>query len=101
MHINFYVGYNSNREEAESKSSFGIVYSLCYAKGILPMYKSDIPLAFISELVKDKRAMQNYASLSEQEKSVILLKARLAQSQDDMRVIAMSLSDKTSAEEYL
>ena len=65
------------------------------------MYKSDIPLAFMSELVKDKRAMQNYASLSEQEKSVILLKARLAQSKDDLRVIAMSLSDKIGAEEYL
>ena len=55
----------------------------------------------MSELVKDKRAMQNYASLSEQEKSVILLKARLAQSKDDLRVIAMSLSDKIGAEEYL
>ncbi len=65
------------------------------------MYKSDIPLGLMHELVKDKRAMQNYASLSEQEKSVILLKARLAQSQDDMRVIAMSLSDKIGAEEYL
>ena len=64
------------------------------------MYKSDIPLGLMRELVKDKRAMQNYASLSEQEKSVILLKARKAQSKDDMRVIAMSLSDKIGAQEY-
>ena len=54
----------------------------------------------MSELVRDKRAMQNYASLSEQEKSVILLKARKAQSKDDMRVIVTSLSDKIGAEEY-
>ena len=97
-----FIGYNSNREETKSNNSFGIAYSQSVArKGILPMHKSEIPLAFMCELVKDKRAMQNYASLSEQEKSVILLKVRKAQSQDDMRVIAMSLSDKIGAEEYL
>ena len=64
------------------------------------MFKGCIPLMLMHELVKDKRAMQNYASLSEQEKSVILLKARKAQSKDDMRVIVTSLSDKIGAEEY-
>ena len=94
------TGYNIQWEEARVKCSLTGVFPILY-KGDTAMYKSEIPLGLMQELVKDKRAMQNYASLSEQEKSVILLKARLAQSKDDMRVIAMSLSDKISAREYL
>lgn len=64
------------------------------------MLKTDMPLGLMYELTKDKRAMQNYATLSEQERQRILTRAKKAESKEDMRLIVMSLSDKTSAVEY-
>lgn len=64
------------------------------------MLKTDMPLGLMHELTKDKRAMQNYAALSEQERQRILIRAKKAESKEDMHLIVMSLSDKTSAVEY-
>lgn len=69
-------------------------------KGDTAIMKNEMPLGLMQELTKDKRAMQNYAELSEQERHRILMRARKAQSKEDMHLIVMSLSDKTSAVEY-
>ena len=67
---------------------------------MLSMSKMEMPIGLMHELTKDKRAMQNYAALSEQERQRILTRAKKAESKEDMQLIVMSLSDKTSAVEY-
>ena len=62
--------------------------------------RTEMPIGLMFELTKDKRSMQNYAALSEQERQKILLRARKAQTKEDMHLIVMSLSDKESAVEY-
>jgi hypothetical protein len=64
------------------------------------MIKTDMPIALLGELVKDKEAMRVYAALSEKERQRILIRARKAQTKEEMSVIVMSLSDRISAVEY-
>ncbi|MBQ1244356.1 MAG: hypothetical protein IIW20_03745 [Clostridia bacterium] len=64
------------------------------------MIKTDMPIALLGELVKDKEAMRAYAALSEKERQRILIRARKAQTKEEMSVIVMSLSDRISAVEY-
>lgn len=56
----------------------------------------EMPLGLMYAMTQDKRAMKQYASLSEEEREKVLARARRAVSQADMQLIVMSLSDGVS-----
>ena len=64
------------------------------------MMKKGLPLGFMAALVQDKRAMQNFARMSEREQNEVLSRVRTAKSKADMQLIVMSISDSESAVEY-
>lgn len=65
------------------------------------MQNRELPIGFVAAIVQDKRAMQNFAAMSEEERSKVLSRARKAKTRADMQLLAASLSDVISAaEEY-
>ena len=54
----------------------------------------------MAALAQDKRAMQNFARMSEGERETVLSRARKAKTRADMQLIVESLSDAISATEY-
>ena len=59
----------------------------------------DLPQGLLLELVRDKRAMQGFSALTERERACILARARAARSEADLRLVVLSLSDKSEARE--
>ncbi len=64
------------------------------------MTKKDLPLHFLYALAQDKRAMQNFAGLSDKERDAVLSRAMAATSRADMQLIAQSLSDEMGCVEH-
>ena len=65
------------------------------------MQNRELPIGFVAAIVEDKRAMQNIAAMSEEERNKVLSRARKAKTRADMQLLAASLSDVISAaEEY-
>ena len=65
------------------------------------MQNKELPIGFVAAIVQDKRAMQNFAKMSEGERKAVLSRARKAKTRADMQLLAASLSDVISAtEEY-
>ncbi len=64
------------------------------------MTKKGLPIAFLSALAEDKRAMQNFAGLSDKERDAVLSRAMSATSRADMQLIARSLSDEMGTVEH-
>ena len=65
------------------------------------MQRMELPIGFMAALAQDKRAMQNFARMSEGERETVLSRARKAKTRADMQLLAASLSDCVSAtEEY-
>ena len=65
------------------------------------MHNKELPIGFVAAIVQDKRAMQNFARMSEGERENVLSRARKAKTRADMQLLAASLSDVISAtEEY-
>ena len=64
------------------------------------MQRMELPIGFMAALAQDKRAMQNFARMSEGERETVLSRARKAKTRADMQLIAESLSDAISAAEY-
>lgn len=65
------------------------------------MQNRELPIGFVAAIVQDKRAMQNFAAMSEEERNKVLSRARKAKTRADMQLLAASLSDTISAaEEY-
>ena len=65
------------------------------------MQNRELPIGFVAAIVEDKRAMQNFAAMSEEERNKVLSRARKAKTRADMQLLAASLSDVISAaEEY-
>ncbi|MBQ8173833.1 MAG: hypothetical protein IJ009_00350 [Clostridia bacterium] len=65
------------------------------------MQNKELPIGFVAAIVQDKRAMQNFAKMSEGEREAVLRRARQAKTRADMQLITASLSDAISAtEEY-
>lgn len=65
------------------------------------MQNRELPIGFVAAIVQDKRAMQNFAAMSEEERNKVLSRARKAKTRADMQLLAASLSDVISAaEEY-
>ena len=65
------------------------------------MQNKELPIGFVAAIVQDKRAMQNFAKMSEGERESVLRRARQAKTRADMQLLVASLSDVISAaEEY-
>lgn len=64
------------------------------------MTKKDLPLSFLYALTQDKRAMRNFAGLSDKERDAVLSRAQAATSRADMQLIAQSLSDEMGCVEH-
>ena len=64
------------------------------------MMKKGLPLGFMAALAQDKRAMRNFARMSEKEQDAVIRRARSAESKADMQLIVMSIADDVSAAEY-
>lgn len=63
------------------------------------MQNKELPIGFVAAIVQDKRAMQNFAKMSEGERESVLRRARQAKTRADMQLLAASLSDAISAAE--
>ncbi len=61
--------------------------------------RQELPFGLMYVMAQDKRAMQHFARMNEQEKNGIIEKARGAMSEAELKLIVMSLSDGTSAVE--
>ena len=59
-----------------------------------------LPDGLILELARDKRAMQRFSALSREERDRVVTRARAARTWADMRLLVLSLSDRTDAREY-
>lgn len=59
-----------------------------------------LPLPFLAALSRNKRAMQQYARMSEEDRERVLRRVRAAVSGADMRLIVLSLDNSVSAQEY-
>lgn len=59
-----------------------------------------LPDGFLLEIVRDKRAMQRFSSLSVQERDRVVARARAARNRAEMRLLVLSLSDRVEAQEF-
>ena len=59
-----------------------------------------LPDAFLLEIARDKRAMQRFSSLTAKERDRIVARARAARSRAEVRLVVLSLSDRTEAQEF-
>jgi hypothetical protein len=57
------------------------------------MKMNALPLGFSMALAQNKTAMKHFASLTEQEKQVVLHRAQHVRSKSDMRQLVSSLTD--------
>lgn len=63
------------------------------------MMKTVLPIGFAFALTQDKRAMQNFARMSDGERKAVLLRAERARTRADMQLIVSSLSDSVGCHE--
>ena len=59
-----------------------------------------LPDCFLLDIVRDKRAMQRFSSLSAKERDRVVARARAARSRAEMRLLVLSLSDRVEAQEF-
>lgn len=59
----------------------------------------DLPQGLLLELVRDKRAMQGFSALTESERECILARARAARTGADLRLVVLSLCERSEAHE--
>lgn len=61
----------------------------------------EIPIGFLFALTEDKSAMRRFCHLSDEELDAVIDRARHALSREDMRVLALSLSEGMEAGELV
>ncbi|MBQ2718813.1 MAG: hypothetical protein IJF73_01965 [Clostridia bacterium] len=59
-----------------------------------------LPDGFLIEIVRDKRAMQRFSSLSPKERDRVVARACAARTRAEMRLLVLSLSDRVEAQEF-
>ncbi len=59
-----------------------------------------MPLDFLFAISGHESAMRNFLALDDRERSTVLARARSCKTDEEIKAVAMSLSDDTDATEY-